>query len=303
MPRNGSGGYSLPEAPFVPNTTILSAEVNSDFDDIADALTGSVAADGQTVMTGALAAFVGSLSLPGWSWAVDPNSGRYRSGDGLMSDVCNGTSVADYSTAGVDFPVDLTVRGGGIVMPAGVMLPYGGASAPTGWLLCFGQSLLRTDFPDLFTAIGTAYGSADGTHFNVPDLRGRVPAGKDDMGGSAASRLTSTTMTPDGVTLAAVGGAQTVTLSQGNLPSATLNPNTANQTLGHTSDGGSAITPNGGSVGGTFDTPGAATGFTSDKFAAIDDHTVTFPTVALGGSDTPTNKVQPTIITNYIIKT
>lgn len=74
----------------------------------------------------------------------------------------------------------------------GVVLPYAGASAPSGWLLCFGQSLLRSDYPELFANIGTTYGSADGTHFNVPDLRGRLPACKDDMGGSAAGRLNIT---------------------------------------------------------------------------------------------------------------
>lgn len=74
----------------------------------------------------------------------------------------------------------------------GVVLPYAGTSAPSGWLLCFGQSLLRSDYPELFAKISTTYGAADGTHFNVPDLRGRVPACKDDMGGSAASRLNTT---------------------------------------------------------------------------------------------------------------
>jgi len=63
------------------------------------------------------------------------------------------------------------------VVPAGVVSPYAGAAAPTGWLLCDGASKLRADYADLFTAIGVAFGSADGTHFNVPDLRSRVPIG------------------------------------------------------------------------------------------------------------------------------
>jgi microcystin-dependent protein len=50
-------------------------------------------------------------------------------------------------------------------------------TAPTGWLFCDGASYLRATYPALFTAIGTTYGSADGTHFNVPDFRGRVPVG------------------------------------------------------------------------------------------------------------------------------
>lgn len=54
MPRNGSGGYDLPQPAFVNATVIDPAPVNSDFNDIAAALTGSVASDGQTPMTGTL---------------------------------------------------------------------------------------------------------------------------------------------------------------------------------------------------------------------------------------------------------
>ena len=64
----------------------------------------------------------------------------------------------------------------------GAIVAYGGASAPTGWLLCDGASYPRADHPDLFTAIGTAYGSADSLHFNVPDLIGKFPRGKTAAG-------------------------------------------------------------------------------------------------------------------------
>lgn len=74
----------------------------------------------------------------------------------------------------------------------GTVLDFAGSTAPDGWLLCFGQSLLRADYPNLFAKIGTTYGAADGTHFNVPDCRGRVGAGKDDMGGTAAGLLNVT---------------------------------------------------------------------------------------------------------------
>lgn len=79
-------------------------------------------------------------------------------------------------------------------VPAGVVVPYAGSSAPTGWLLCDATSYLRTDYADLFTVIGTTYGSVDGTHFTVPDLRGRSVAGK----GSNAT--VSTLGNNDGVT-------------------------------------------------------------------------------------------------------
>lgn len=52
------------------------------------------------------------------------------------------------------------------------------ASPPAGWLLCDGSAVSRSTYANLFAAIGTTYGSGDGTStFNVPDLRGRVPVG------------------------------------------------------------------------------------------------------------------------------
>lgn len=59
-------------------------------------------------------------------------------------------------------------------VPVGTILEYGGTSAPDGYLICDGSSLNRADFPDLFAAIGTAYGTASGSTFNIPDFRGRV---------------------------------------------------------------------------------------------------------------------------------
>ena len=62
--------------------------------------------------------------------------------------------------------------------PVGAMTAYAGAAAPTGWLLCDGRAVSRTDYAGLFTAISTAYGVGDGTStFNLPNLQGRVPVG------------------------------------------------------------------------------------------------------------------------------
>lgn len=61
---------------------------------------------------------------------------------------------------------------------------------PTGWLFCDGRAISRTTYAALFSAIGTKFGVGDGsTTFNIPDLRGRTIAYRDDMGGSAANRL------------------------------------------------------------------------------------------------------------------
>jgi microcystin-dependent protein len=70
--------------------------------------------------------------------------------------------------------------------PVGVVYPFAGAiaSIPSGYLLCDGSSLLRTSYSALFSAIGVIYGSADGTHFNLPDFRDRMLIGarQDDSG-------------------------------------------------------------------------------------------------------------------------
>lgn len=91
------------------------------------------------------------------------------------------------------------------VAPVGAVMPYAGSSAPTGWLLCQGQAVSRTTYAALFAAIGTTYGGGDGsTTFNVPDLSGRVVAGKE----VSATRLTAAIAGFNGDTLGAAGGNQ-----------------------------------------------------------------------------------------------
>lgn len=95
-------------------------------------------------------------------------------------------------------------------IPVGVVLPYAAAAAPTGWLLCYGQAVSRTTYAPLFAIISTTYntGGEAGTDFRVPDLRGRVPVGKDNMGGTPANRVTTGVSGVDAATLGAVGGSQ-----------------------------------------------------------------------------------------------
>lgn len=101
----------------------------------------------------------------------------------------------------------------------GTVLPFAGAAAPNGRLLCYGQAVSRADYPNLFAAIGVTFGAGDGsTTFNLPDLRGRVPAGKDNMGGTPANRLTTASSGVDGPTLGAAGGSQAHTLTTAQMP-------------------------------------------------------------------------------------
>src|SRR5262249_44557947 len=102
----------------------------------------------------------------------------------------------------------------------GVALPYFGVTAPSSaFALPFGQAISRTTYVNLFNLIATTYGAGDGsTTFNLPDLRGYLLAGKDDMGGAVASRITAGASGIDGTVLGAAGGAQTVTLITAQMP-------------------------------------------------------------------------------------
>jgi microcystin-dependent protein len=99
-------------------------------------------------------------------------------------------------------------------IPVGGLLPYVGSSAPnSAFALPFGQAISRTTYAGLFALVGTTFGGGDGsTTFNIPDLRGRVPVGQDNMGGSAANRVGSVVTdngTIIGSTIGSVGGSST----------------------------------------------------------------------------------------------
>lgn len=107
-------------------------------------------------------------------------------------------------------------------VPVGAVSDFAGATAPPGWLLCYGQAVSRTTYVALFSVLSTTYGVGDGTTtFNLPDLRGRVIAGKDDMGGSSANRLTSPI---NGDNLGAAGGSESHTLTTAEMPAHTHAP-------------------------------------------------------------------------------
>jgi microcystin-dependent protein len=68
--------------------------------------------------------------------------------------------------------------------PAGVVLPFAGDTAPSGWAICDGSTISRTEYPELFAALGTIWGEGDGsTTFHLPDMRGRFMRGTDSGAG------------------------------------------------------------------------------------------------------------------------
>ncbi len=65
-------------------------------------------------------------------------------------------------------------------VPTGTVDAFAGSTAPTGYLLCDGSVISRTTYADLFSVIGTTYGTGDGSAtFKLPDLRGEFIRGVD----------------------------------------------------------------------------------------------------------------------------
>ncbi len=149
MPRNAQGLYTLPAGnPVTPGTIIESVWANDTMSDLADAMTGSLPRNGSAPMTG-------PLTLNG----AAPTNARHAVDKSYVD------KFMAYSSG----------------MPVGSVSAFGGTVAPAGWLKCDGQAVSRALYPDLFTLIGTTYGSGDGsTTFNVPDLRDEFIRGRAD---------------------------------------------------------------------------------------------------------------------------
>lgn len=168
---------------------------------------------------------------------------------------------------------------GGDVAP-GIIMDDGGTTAPDGWLQCFGQAVSRTTYSAIFARYSTTYGVGDGvTTFNLPDCRGRVIAGKDNMGGTSTNRLTGASGGVDGDVLGGVGGVETHTLTAAESGS-------PDHTHSYVRGG---IGPNGGNgwTGSGVNGPDLTGGASNGGANATQAH----------------NNVQPTIILNKIIKT
>lgn len=94
----------------------------------------------------------------------------------------------------------------GDTLPIGAIMPFGSDTIPDNWLLCNGQAVSRTDYQELFNTIGTTYGTGDGfTTFNLPDLKGKIPVGKNAND-------------TDFETLGETGGEKTHTLTVNEMP-------------------------------------------------------------------------------------
>ncbi|MGN6535217.1 MAG: phage tail protein [Mesorhizobium sp.] len=264
MSFDAQGNHSLPDGTIVQTgDKVLPSQHNPAMQDISASLSAVLKRDGRDGMVGAL------------------NMGSFP-----ITNVATSQTATNAATVG-------QVQS---AAPLGVVADFAGSTAPAGWLLCYGQAISRTTYAALFAVIGTTYGTGDGsTTFNVPDCRGRVSAGRDDMGGTDAGRL-SGFFGSIARTLGGVLGAASHVLTIAQMPShnhGSLTGKggkhshsyvTATNTAGGVAAGGSTSAWNG--VGGALTSE-------SDEH----DHAISLQ----GGGDAHPN-AQPTIIFNKIIK-
>jgi len=158
---------------------------------------------------------------------------------------------------------------GEIVCIAGTANPN-----PGNWLACDGSSLIRADYPALFTAIGTTYGSVDGTHFTLPDLQGRAIVGT-GAGGGLTTRVLGDSF-----------GEETHTLTTGE------SANHTHTGVGHLHAEGIAAPAVGAAIVGV-PVPSAvpAVGATGSGSASL----------TTSGGDGAHNNIQPSLALNYCI--
>lgn len=185
-------------------------------------------------------------------------------------------------------------------IPIASSIDYWGVAAPSScYAFPYGQAISRTTYAALFFLIGTVYGAGDGsTTFNLPDLRGRVTAGRDDMGGSAANRLTSAGSGLDGIALSATGGTESRQLTTANLPPYT--PSGSVSTSHNLTVPGAVL--GGTNSSNTFGFDGSSFSPATSNQAVSGSVSASFTGAAQGGTSQAFGLVQPTIICNKIIR-
>jgi len=217
---------------------------------------------------------------------------------------------------------DLAVALQNLLVPVGSVIPFAGSSAPAQYLLCAGQEISESTYADLFSVIGTDYNNGTETSgfFRLPDLRGRVVAGKDDMNGSTAGRLTTGGSGVTGTLLGSAGGSETHQLnsSQSGMPAHSVNADGGHShTVGVDTPDHSHAIPGSGALVQTYNAEGSANINSAPNYGgyglaglggatARHSHSVTggshvHTVTALNASSAHQN-TQPTIILNHIIR-
>ncbi|GLQ09251.1 hypothetical protein GCM10007913_11830 [Devosia yakushimensis] len=226
-------------------------------------------------------------------------------------------AVMDSADANKTKSVNWAYVRGALEPAIGQVIEFTGDALPPKCIWPAGQNISRTTYAAYFAAVGTKYGAGNGsTTFGVPDYRGRARAGRDDMGGTPANRLTAAGGIA-GTTLGAVGGAETVALTTNQMPAHQHAGSTSGYSHAHSGstsvDGNHqhGMTLNNQTSSGAWPratNQGGTAGFLTD-FAgshahtfgtSTDTHSHSFTTDTRGSGAAHPN-LQPTMIMNFAI--
>ena len=250
-------------------------------------------------MTGPLVASAGLVTGPGYTFNGATKTGFYLAGANQIGIGTNGIQAATVnSDQSVSFSGTVSAAKGTI--PIGFVGDFAGSTAPAGWLLCFGQLVSTTTYAALFAVLSTTYGSGAGT-FGIPDYRGRSGYGQDNMGGSAANRITIAGGNFDGTLLGNSGGGQNQTLTLSQIPTGINSTGTVNVTGTDslTVRANADVTAFSTNAGGGSQWLAWATSVTVNRQAITSSGTPTLTSNNTGGGSHPI--INPAIVINKII--
>lgn len=205
MPRNGSGGYSLPSVtpPIQAGASIAAASMNTTLSDLATAMTGSVAADGQTPITGnwnfnsknisgvntlgaIAAAFSSTVAASGaatfGSTLATTGAATFGStvaitGTATAANGTSGTQVVNYS--------QFVLGSGSFTLPGGLYVKWGYSTTTAG----VGNVTYAVPFPTLTLCVQMTIGAASAPVVVSPLLTATVNAAGFDVRGNPAENL------------------------------------------------------------------------------------------------------------------
>ena len=308
--RSGTDVWTRAKAALV---GILATSHDTHDQDVATGINNCLARDGQNAATGDLNAGLHKVINVATCTATTDAGNKDYIDAGDAASMAASMAASQPLNAALTAVSTLGQPGYG-TLPTGAMIDHLDSAAPAGWVLASGLTLgdassaatgrANADTAALFALLWNAYANSilavSGGHgasaaadyaahktIIIPDLRGRVAAGADNMGGTAASRLTSTTV--DGTVIGTSGGEQTHTLSTAELAAHThvlTDPGHAHTYTRYAYQAGGASGTQFWAGDGAQNTGAATTGIT----------------LANTGSGNAHNNVQPTWVTNKIIK-
>jgi hypothetical protein len=309
-------------------------EVMTILSDIGTAMTGSVASDGQTPITGQ---FKGQVSVnPTYSFNADLNTGVGSDTTDVVYLMAGGVKIATVSAAGLDILSGKLLSSGAQLVPTGVCFDYVGAAAPAGYVLGNGGSIgnalsggtarANADAQPLFELIWNSANQTGGEG-QVQDSAGvNVARGANATADFNANRRILVADYQDRTSRGKSGstslgqtlGADTVTIAQGNFPAATnltvtipAGEGNHGHTMRATTGNGDNTDPNGRWLANTSIAVGGGAaniyrGLQSPQDMGATTTNNTLPqmsgTAALGGSGTPLNVQPRSIVKTKIIK-